>query len=88
MTLFRQSESPTLHVNWGPGPVVVYHRRPEGERYCFGCRKRVEFEFLAMRYDCDPMDDYYGPWGAIKCVPRGHLDGDMFPGRFRIWGEE
>jgi hypothetical protein len=77
-----------LHINRGPGPVIVTKRENIGERFCFCCRKRVEFEQLAMKYDCDPMDDYYGPWGAIKCVSRGHADGDLFPGRFRVWGAE
>lgn len=80
--------SPVPHINWGPGPVVVFKRESLGERWCFRCRRRVEFVQLAKRYDCDPLEDYYGPWGVIECIPHSHDDGDLFPGQYRMWGPE
>lgn len=56
-----------------------------GERWCFVCRKRLEFVFQVHT----PVDEmsYYGPSGSVRCKPRGHYDGDLFPGRFREWDE-
>lgn len=74
----------TLHVNFGPGPVVEVSRKPVGVKWCFGCRKRLEYEFVVKRYDVDPRDDPYGPWGAYECT-RCHEDRALFPGRERVW---
>lgn len=75
-----------LHVNWGPGPAVDMKREGIGERWCFICRKRREYEFVVKRYDCDPIDDYYGPWPAYECT-HCHKDGLLFPGYERVWEE-
>jgi hypothetical protein len=75
-----------IHINRGPGPVKEVARKALGERYCFRCRQRREFVVITLAYDCNPMDDYYGPWGVVECE-HGHADGDLFPGRWRVWGE-
>lgn len=64
-------------------PMRVYSEKPDGERWCFECRKRVPFVFRVSV----PVDEmsYYGPSASVRCVPRGHLDGDCFPGTFREW---
>lgn len=78
--------APALHVNRGPGPVLEVKREPAGERWCFGCRQRLMYELVVKRYDCDPLDDWYGPWPALECV-RCHKDRALFPGYERTWGE-
>ena len=59
-------------------------RKPHGDqRWCFQCRDRVPFEFIVTA----PVGpSYYEPNPSIECGPRGHIDGDMFPGRWREWG--
>lgn len=53
-----------------------------GERWCFRCRKRVEFVAILMV----PTElSYYGPHWKIKCTNCGALDGDIFPGFEREW---
>jgi hypothetical protein len=78
----------TLHMNLGPGPVKEVKRWSLGERWCFHCRRRTEFRQRTLRYDCDPLEDFYGPWGTIECERCEEDDADLFPGRFRIWGCE
>ena len=65
-------------------PMRVLSDEPHGEpRWCFVCRKRVPFR-LRVTVPKDEMS-YYGPTPSIRCEPRGHADGDCFPGRFREW---
>jgi hypothetical protein len=52
-------------------------------RWCFICRKRVHF---SMSITEPPPMSYYGPTATVSC-PRGHVDGDCFPGTYREWGE-
>jgi hypothetical protein len=74
----------TLHVL--RVPTRVLSQRPDGEpRWCFVCRKRVEF-MLTVHTPTDPLS-YYGPHADIKCE-HGHLNGDCFPGTYREWGDE
>lgn len=54
------------------------------EQWCFVCRKRVRF-VQTMHVPTDPMS-YYGPHWTVEC-PRGHVDGDLFPGWVREGGE-
>lgn len=68
----------------GPRRVIVVSRDPEGEHYCFRCRKVREFSMVVRRDDVPLMEDWYGPWPAIECS-EGHKDGDLFPGRQRVW---
>lgn len=73
----------SIHINWGP-PMKEIRREPTTPpvRWCFVCRKRRQFEFVAQA----PIEpSYYGPSFSIVCE-RGHSDGDLFPGRVREWG--
>lgn len=63
-------------------PTHVISEKSLGERWCFYCRKRIEF-VLRVHLPDDPMS-YYGPHASIKCE-QGHHDGDLFPGRTREW---
>jgi hypothetical protein len=63
-------------------PTRVVSQRPDGERWCFQCRKRVPFT-LTIHTPVD-VGSYYGPHASIECE-RGHDDGDLFPGRSREW---
>lgn len=71
----------TLHISW-TGPTEVIHRESEGVKWCFQCRKRVEFEYTVTR-EIEPS--YYDPNPSIHCVPAGHWNGDLFPGYTREW---
>jgi hypothetical protein len=59
-------------------------RRSEGVRWCFCCRKRVEFHYIVMVPD---GESWYGPYPEIKCSGCNQIDGDLFPGRTREWEE-
>jgi hypothetical protein len=64
----------------------IASERPDGEpRWCFYCRKQVAFT-RRIHVPVDRMS-YYGPHGSIECE-NGHDDGDLFPGRWREWGEQ
>lgn len=65
----------------GPGAWEVIHSESLGFRWCFVCRKRVEFTY-EIKSEIQPS--YYGPWPAVTC-PLGHLDGDCGFGRYREW---
>jgi hypothetical protein len=69
-----------LHV-----PTHVHSERSDGTRWCFYCRRRVEFT-LRIHVPDDPMS-YYGPHATL-CCPAGHTDGDLFPGWERTWEED
>ena len=58
-------------------------RRDDGERWCFRCRKRRTFQYVALA-PVDPMS-WYGPTPQIRCGTCGALDGDLFPGSEREW---
>jgi hypothetical protein len=62
-------------------PMKEIHREEIGERWCFVCRKRVQFLYL-VHATVEPS--YYDPNPSIECE-RGHSDGDLFPGRIREW---
>ena len=65
-------------------PTRIYSQRPDGVRWCFYCRKRVEFT-LTVHTPTDPMS-YYGPHSTVECE-NGHADGDCFPGTYREAGD-
>ncbi|PYY32381.1 hypothetical protein [Curtobacterium sp. MCBD17_030] len=72
----------------GPGPTRVIRDEKDGQdRWCFKCRKRREFRFIVTTA-VDWEHDYYGPSGSIHCAVCHLTDGDCFPGRYRMWGEE
>jgi hypothetical protein len=73
----------TLHIHRVPTHVVSRRTLP-GQRWCFVCRKRVDFTMTIHAPD-DPVS-YYGPHASIECE-HGHSDGDIFPGRIREWDE-
>jgi hypothetical protein len=57
-------------------------RRPDGERWCFVCRKRREFEHVVLY----PVGlSWYGQTDQIKCTVCRTVDGDCFPGTEREW---
>ena len=59
-------------------------RTLEGERWCFVCRKRREFEYVVLV----PVEmSYYGPTRRIECSQCRTVDGDLFPGAEREWSE-
>lgn len=58
------------------------HRESDGERWCFRCRKRREFEYVITA----PVElSYYGPTRQIECTHCHTTDGDCFPGTEREW---
>lgn len=65
----------------GTGPKRVIHRESNGVKWCFYCRKRVEFLFTITQ-DVEPS--YYDPNPSIDCI-NGHANGDLFPGYEREW---
>ena len=62
----------------GPSATTVLSKESAGIKWCFVCRKRVEFTETWKR-DESP---YYDPWLVMECE-HGHSDGDLFPGRER-----
>lgn len=73
-------------------PLEEIERRPDGNRWCFACRKRCDFEFVARASKLDPdipLDEqtgsYYPPVPHIECASCGMTDGDLFPGTTREW---
>jgi hypothetical protein len=72
-----------LHI-----PMEEVSRRPDGERWCFVCRKRRVFEFVVERPIVTSIDDtgcWYGPTSQIECATCRTIDADLFPGRVREW---
>jgi hypothetical protein len=67
-------------------PSMEVSRKPDGEeRWCFYCRKRTTFERVITM---PTFPSYYGPNFSVRCTRAGHDDGDMFPGYYRVWGED
>lgn len=64
--------------------MVESSRTAEGVRWCFACRRRVEFVRIVMVPD---GLSYYGPTVDVRCSECGVIDGDLFPGRYREWDE-
>lgn len=58
-------------------------RRPLGDRWCFSCRKRHNFDWVVMVPD---GMSYYDPHVKIQGV--GSRCTDLFPGWSREWGED
>lgn len=73
----------SLHIH--RVPTEVTHNESEGERWCFNCRARHEFQFIILT-PTDPMS-CYGPTPLIRCSNCQQADADLFPGRFREWPE-
>jgi hypothetical protein len=82
-----------MTADWcvGAGDLVIcgtamkeFSCTSEGIKWCFACRKRVEFHRIVMVPD---GISYYGPSIDIRCSACGQIDGDLFPGRAREWEE-
>lgn len=74
----------SVHILWTE-PQEEIRLNQLGERWCFGCRKRRQFEHVVTA----PVEpSYYGPTHSVKCSGCGLVDGDLFPGREREWSEE
>lgn len=73
-------------------PMTEVRRQSIGERWCFHCRKRRDFEQVrdvpVLNPDV-PLEDqtgaYYGPSDHIECAFCKTWDSDCFPGRERCW---
>lgn len=65
--------------------MVEHSRRSEGIKWCFRCRKRVEFERIVMAPD---GLSYYGPTVDVECSNCHAIDGDLFPGWYRAYPED
>ena len=78
----------TVVICRGPDMHEV-HREKNGEpRWCFQCRKRVDFDFVVespSREDMEATHGFYGPQPHIECRPKRHLDGDVGFGQVREW---
>lgn len=72
-----------VHICRGPELEVVVDKTDGEPRWCFVCRKHVEFRFTV---EAPKEQSYWGPVPSIQCV-HGHTDGDLFPGRAREWKE-
>lgn len=58
------------------GPRILLAERPAGDRWCFGCRKRLPHTDRLMG---DPPGSYYDPvW--IRACSRCGKDRTAFPG--------
>ena len=67
----------------GP-PMKEIARKPDGERWCFRCRRRTQFEYVVTA----PVEpSYYGPEPSIRCTQCDHADTDLGFGRYREWEE-
>lgn len=73
-----------LHVLWTE-PHEEVSRTPDGEpRYCYTCRTARPFEHVVM---APVAPSCYGPSHRVACATCTTTDGDLFPGRYREWGE-
>lgn len=64
--------------------LIETHRESVGERWCFYCRKRRDFDHVVK----SPVEmSYYGPTPSIRCSSCDKPDADLFPGREREWVE-
>ena len=73
-------------------PTAEIRREPDGERWCFICRKRREFLYVVTASVIDPdipLDEqtgaWYGPTPHMECGTCTTWDGDCFPGSGRYW---
>lgn len=68
----------SLHICYTP--MTEHSRKPEKERWCFQCRKRLMHDLVVTV----PTDErsYYGPSVFIECHGCGEDNAD-FPGTLR-----
>lgn len=65
-------------------PMYEVFRHQDGERWCFVCRKRRQFEYVRQ---ATAELSYYGPTDHIECSVCKTTDGDCFPGTVREWSD-
>ncbi|MGC5078486.1 hypothetical protein [Agrococcus sp. DT81.2] len=76
---------PGISICYGPRMVEVKNEKDGDDRWCFRCRKVREFRFIIT----SPIErSYYGPSANVQCGTCNASDGDLFPGRYRMWGED
>jgi hypothetical protein len=69
-------------------PMEEVARKAHGERWCFVCRKRRDFEYVITRPIVTSIHDtgaWYGPSHRIECTFCKTTDSDCFPGTAREW---
>lgn len=77
--------SPGLTICYGPRMVETSNEKHGDDRWCFRCRKVRDFRLVVK----SPIErSYYGPSVDVECGSCGLSDGDLFPGRYRMWGDE
>lgn len=60
----------------------AFRLRDGKERWCFRCRAKRTFEYVAAA----PIGmSYYGPTPRVECATCHLTDGDLFPGNNREW---
>ena len=65
------------------------NRWDEGVKWCFTCRKRVQFWQILRTPSMEDLIatmGFYDHSRTVECE-KGHMDGDMFPGTSREWDE-
>lgn len=67
-----------------PGPKKELARRSAGERWCFGCRRRLPHDDVLLG---DEEPSYYDPVWVRTCSGCGQ-DRTAFPGRVTYWEGE
>lgn len=75
----------SLTISYGPRTERIKNEVDGDARWCFRCRKVREFRFTI---DAPVEVSYYGPNASIRCGTCGLDDGDLFPGRYRVWEED
>ena len=68
------SEAPVIHITWGPTKEL--RREAVGDRWCFGCRKRLPHEAVLLG---DEKPSYYEPVWVYRCS-RCNRNLTRFPG--------
>lgn len=66
-------------------PTEVTHAESVGERWCFRCRTRSDFQFVI--HTPVSVESYYDPTPSIRCGTCQRPDTDLFPGRYRDWNQ-
>lgn len=69
-----------------PGPSVVLWEQDAGDRWCFGCRKRLPHTDYLMDDPPERQPSYYPPIWVRRCSRCGQ-DRTAFPmSEGRLWG--
>jgi hypothetical protein len=72
-----------------PGPSETVRTETTPPKWCFYCRTRVPFVDTLNTYSKDsPNWGWYEPTWQRRCSNCRAIDGDLFPGYERNWGDE